>query len=149
MEDVYAIFASNVPGLVRINHGSITCLTCGSKCAHPSKVESVLKKYEGLDCPEVIDAINLRLTKRNISAYHLQCASTKCIPFDLPQTLVRNIQRQPEDIFILDDGTLKTRSLETQNCSLCSAPLHEKEIKEEVVSMFLSKYKMIEVQCKK
>lgn len=150
MEDVFAVYDKMTYGLVKVSFGHMKCLTCPENCSHPKQLEDILKKYENMensDICDIVDYINARLCKNFNATSQLQCHSEKRISFVLPERLRTKIQEKPEDNFIEEGGKLKVVDMNAIPCPNCGGQLQDDKVLHQNI-LFLSKYKMVEVECK-
>lgn len=152
MEDVFSVYDTGkmTYGLVKVSFGHMKCLTCPENCSHSQKLEDILKKYEKMensDIWDIVDYINARLWKNSNVTSELQCYSGKKISFVLPEHLRAKIQETPENIFIKESGKLKVVDMNAISCPNCDGCLQDEKVLRQNI-LFLSKYKMVEVECK-
>lgn len=152
MEDVYTVCVNSNYGLLKIGLGNIKCLFCHQReeCSHVRYLNRMLLKHEELDLPEVIEKIHCKLFQQQSSAYRLNCFSKRRIPFFLSGNLQNQISKKPDEIFITEDGILKALDVEDDICHHCGSEYTTDYVcqKQSSTSLLLTKYKMIETQCK-
>lgn len=102
---------------------------------------------ENSDIWDIVDYINARLCKNSNVTSELQCYSGKKISFVLPEHLRAKIQETPENIFIKESGKLKVVDMNAISCPNCDGCLQDEKVLRQNI-LFLSKYKMVEVECK-